>query len=487
MNHDDPLRNEESLDPDDWQSLRQLGHQMVDDMLNFLQRLPNEPVWRKVSQEARDGLSQALPAEAEGIQKSYGDFLKFVLPYYKGNIHPRFWGWVEGGGTPFGMLGEMLAAAMNPNLAIGDHGAVYVEKQVIEWCKQMMGFPPTSSGILVSGGSMANLTALTVARNSIMDMRKKGVRSVRGMLTLYCSAETHSSIQKSVETLGLGSEALRKIPVNSRYEIDMPKLVSAIAQDREAGHTPFCVIGNVGTVNTGAIDPIQDLLELCRKEKLWLHIDGAFGALAVLTDEYKPALKGMNEADSIAFDLHKWMYMQYGVGCVLIRNAELHRSAFSITPEYLTKHSRGLGAGPEAFGNLGIELSHGFRGLKVWLSIKEHGIDKYRRIIMQNILQARYLAEKIKNEARLELVAPVPMNLVCFRFVSNGVGLERLNELNKEILMELHERGIAVPTYTTLNGVYAIRVAITNHRSQKKDFDVLVREVIGIGEELLKN
>ncbi len=478
---------EESLDPQDWDTLRALGHRMVDDMLNYLQTVRDRPVWQPIPDQVKDHLKQPLPIEPQGTEEAYRDFVENVLPYPIGNIHPRFWGWVIGTGTPFGALAEMLAATMNPNLGGGDHAANYVERQVLDWCKEMLGFPLEASGILVSGGSMANLVGLAVARNACagFDIRKHGLQATPRRLIFYGSTEMHSSIEKAIELMGLGSESLRQIPVNADYEIDRSALEKAIADDRAAGHQPMALIGNAGTVNTGAIDDLDALADIAQREQLWYHIDGAFGALAAVSSELRPILKGMERADSIAFDLHKWMYMPIEVGCTLVRNEEAHRRTFSLTPDYLSHFERGVAGGSRWFNEYGLQLTRGFRALKVWLSIKEHGIARYGRAIQQNVDQAHYLAELIDRTPELERLAPAPLNIVCFRYKADGLDEAALNALNQEVLMRLHEQGIAVPTYTMLDGRFAIRVAHTNHRTRREDFDVLVREVVRLGDELL--
>ncbi len=481
-----PPSSEFSLDPDDWDTLRHLGHQMVDDMMDHLQNIRREPSWRAIPEETKRSLKDGIPQEPQDVTKIYEEFKEHILPYPSGNIHPRFWAWVQGTGTPFGMLAEMLAAGMNPNTAIGEHSAMYVEQQVIGWCKEMMNFPKDSSGILVSGGSMANITALMVARNSRAgtDIRKEGVQGAKGRMTFYCSTETHSCVEKAVEVMGIGSNYLRKVGVDGDFRIRTDELVSSIQSDLAAGNIPIAVIGNAGTVNTGAIDPLDDLVEISRRYGLWFHIDGAFGALAKMVPGYSDRLKAIEHADSVAFDLHKWMYMPFEVGCVLIKDAGAHRKAFASETNYLMNHERGLAAGPEPMGNYGLELSRGFKALKVWMSIKEHGMKRYAAAIEKNIAQAFYLGELVEREEKLELLAPVSMNLVCFRYNRRGLSLDQLNRVNKEIVMSLQEQGIASPSSTILGGRYAIRVANTNHRSRKEDFDVLVREVVRIGDGL---
>ena len=483
---DDTSSAEQSLDPTDWEELRRLGHRMVDDMLNYLQTVRERPAWQPLSKEAVTNLHQPLPQSPQDMQAVYDDFLANVLPFNKNNIHPRFWSWVEGGGTPFGMLADMLASGMNPNLAIGDHAPVYVENQVLDWCKEIFGFPHTAGGILTSGASMANITALVVARNQILPplIKQKGVRAAPGQLLIYGSSETHNCLLKGAVVIGIGSENFRKVPVGDDYRIRIDLLRQMIREDRAAGHLPFCIVGNAGTVNTGAIDDLAGLAEIARNEKLWFHIDGAFGAVPKLLPEFSGQLRGLEAADSLSFDFHKWFYMNYEVGVVLIRDAAAHRDAFSSPASYLTSHDRGLAGGPEPLSNYGMELSRGFRALKVWMLLKQNGIQKYEHLVRRNITQAQYLGTLIAQTPGLELLAPVSLNIVCYRYNPSGLDNNVLNALNKELLQRIQEQGIATPSYTVLNGRYAIRVAITNHRSTRKDFEILVEASARLGREI---
>ena len=485
------LENEETLDPAnqaEWLAMRQLGHNMVDEMFDYLQTTHERPVWQPITEGVISEFKKPLPTEPQAAENIHAEFTKNILPYNKGNVSPRFWSWVEGGGTPLGMLADMLASGMNPNVTIGDHAAMYVDTQVIEWSKEMFGFSKSATGMLLSGGSLANITGIMVARNAFQEkMRKNGLQNMEKPMVLYTSTETHSCVQKAAEACGLGSNAVRKIGVDSDYRMKITDLKQQIEADKAAGFAPFCIVGNAGTVNTGAIDPLDEILEICKAENLWFHVDGAFGASAKLVDEYKEALKAIEEADSLAFDFHKWFYVNYEVGCILIKNPEKHRNAFVMQPKYLLAHERGLAGGPDPVTHYGMELSRGFKALKVWMSLKEHGIEKYSRLIRQNIAQAFYLEDLVSKTPQLEMLAPVTMNIVCFRFNPQNVESEALNAINKEILMQLHEQGIAAPSYTILNGCYAIRCAITNHRSRKSDFEALVKGVLEIGEGLMMN
>lgn len=474
-----------SLDPTDqtgWEQLRDLGHSMVDQIFDHLQTRREQHVWQRIPAERRTELEQEPPPhKGEGIASAYATFLRDVLPYGIGNTHPRFWGWVMGSGTPEGVLAEMLAAGMNPNVGGFDDSATLVEEQVVRWMAKLMGMPDSASGLLLSGGTMANLIGLAVGRyaNAGFDVRSEGVRNGPEM-RVYCSTEVHSWLKKAMELMGMGRSALHVIGTNSRYQIKIDELRQAIAADRRAGLKPICVVATAGTVNTGAIDDLPAIADLCRKEEVWFHVDGAFGALAFWSDRLRDRVQGLDRVDSLAFDLHKWGYMPYDIGCVLVRDAQMHKAAFATGASYLTAMERGPAAGGIRFADRGVELSRGFRALKAWMSLKSLGIDRITAAIEQNVEQAQYLATRVNQSEELELAAEVPLNIVCFRFA------KARDEENREILMRLQESGIAVPSGTVLQGRFAIRVAISNHRSRKEDFDLLVETVLRIGREVMK-
>ncbi|MFL5383175.1 MAG: pyridoxal phosphate-dependent decarboxylase family protein [Longimicrobiaceae bacterium] len=476
-----------TLDPPDWDAFRALAHRMVDDTVAHLASLRDQPAWRPMPDDVRGSFAEPLPLEGVGDAAAYEAFAERVRPYPNGNLHPRFWGWVQGTGTPLAMMAEMLAAALNPHLAGFNQAPKLVEEQVIAWLAEMMGFPAASTGVLVAGGTMANVLGLAVARHARagFDLRAEGLQGARPRMLLYGSSETHGWVKKAAELLGLGSTAFRAIPVDAADRVDVEAMRAAIRADRAAGHHPFCAIGTAGTVNTGATDDLRALAALCREEGLWFHVDGAFGALVRLSDELAPIVAGMEEADSIGFDLHKWMYLPFEAACVLVRDGEVHRDAFSIRASYLSMGERGLTAGGIPFADLGIDLTRNFKALKVWMSLRAHGVRTYARLIEQNVAHALHLAALVEADPSLELLAPVALNVVCFRYAPEGASEARLDALNQEILLRLQERGIATPSGTTVRGRFAIRVANVNHRSRREDFELLARSVVELGRELL--
>ncbi|KCZ45713.1 MULTISPECIES: pyridoxal-dependent decarboxylase [unclassified Hyphomonas] len=467
---------QESLDPENWDEFRAQARHMLDAAIDRLQDARQGRVWTELPGEIKDTLKAPLPREGWGVPDVMGR-MEALLPYGAGNTNPRFFGWVHGSGTPANLLAEIAASAMNANVGGRDHGAIYVEKQVVAWCRELFEFPETASGIVVSGTSIATIIAVKVARDARLNFhsRKEGICG-HGLVG-YTSTETHSCVARAFDLLGLGTDALRKIPANDRFEIDMDALKAAIATDREAGLTPFIVIGTAGTVNVGAIDPLEELADLAAEESMWFHIDGAFGSLGVLSDRVKGRLTGVKRADSLAFDFHKWLHVNYDAGFALIRDEKLHRAAFTDRPDYLTAKARGLAGGNPWPVEYGPELSRGFRALKVWAQIAEFGTDRLGRMIERNCYQASYLGEQVEKTPGLELLAPVALNICCFRYTEPGLSDAVLDAMNDEIVIQLQEQGSAAPSTTRLKGRLAIRVNITNHRTARADLDILLDEV----------
>ncbi|TMV12772.1 pyridoxal phosphate-dependent decarboxylase family protein [Arenibacterium halophilum] len=473
-----------TLDPSDWDALRARAHTMLDAALEEMQRKPGGPVWQEPPEALKALFDRDLPVEGLGPDVVSQD-MQALLPHGVGNTHPRFFGWVHGSGTPAGVVAEIAAAAMNANLGGRDHGAIYVEKQVMRWCRELFGFPEGSSGLIVSGTSMATIIALKAARDRALGFasRTEGVGAAR--LVGYTSTQTHACVARAFDMLGLGSDALRRVPVNAAYEIDTTALADAIARDRAEGLTPFAIIGTAGSVDLGAIDDLAALARIAAREDLWFHVDGAFGALAVLSEQLRPRLAGMERADSLAFDFHKWMHVNYDAGFVLIRSEEAHRRAFSDRPGYLQGATRGLAAGNPWPVEYGPELSRGFRALKVWAQIAEFGTARFGALIDRNCAQAAYLADAVRADPALELMAPVALNICCFRYLAPEAMAAEQDHLTEELVIALHLRGTAAPSTTTINGQKAIRVNITNHRTGFADLDLFLEEVRAVAADLI--
>ncbi|KRB29471.1 amino acid decarboxylase [Mesorhizobium sp. Root695] len=475
---------EETLDPLDWADVQALSHQVIDDAVDYLRDVGDRPVWREMPADVREVFAAPLPRSPAPLAAVYGEVSRTVMSYPMGNIHPRFWSWYMGSSNFTGALGDFLAAIQGSNLGGGNHAAGLMDSQVVNWCKQMLGFPASASGTLVSGGSMANLIGLTVARNTKagIDVREHGVAAIEKPLRFYGSDQIHSCHRKAMEALGLGNRALRRIATDAGLRIDINALRAAIAEDRAAGFKPACVIGNAGTVNTGAIDDLRTLAKLAHEEDLWFHVDGCIGALIAIAPENAHRVAGIEWADSVALDPHKWLHAPFEVGCALVRDAAAHRRTFAVTPEYLESTPRGLASG-EWLHDYGLQTSRGFRALKVWMALKQHGVDKFGRLIDQNIAQALYLAGLIEAEPDLELAALPTINIVCFRY-QPGLAGEALKALNTEIMLRLQEQGIAALSDTTVHGEHWLRVAITNHRTRRGDLDLLVGETMRLGREI---
>ncbi len=453
---------------------------MVDDMLDSQRTVRDRAPWRPVPPETKIRLDEPIPFQGTPLDQVYDQFTQDILPYPTGNAHPRFWGWVMGNGTPTGMLAEMLAAGMNPHLAGYDQSAAIIERKVVSWFAELMGYPASASGVLVSGGTAANLNGLLAARvaKAGWDIREHGLQG-GPPLVVYGSTETHSWVKKACDIMGHGRQGFRAIAVDRDFRIDLAACRKAIESDLEVGNRPIAIVGNAGTVGTAAVDDLAGLRALADEYDLWLHIDGAFGSMAAITPS-RHLVVGQEFADSIAFDLHKWGYMPYEVGVILTRNNDALTNTFRApagSAAYLASDTKGASTDTTFFADRGLELSRGFRALKVWMSLKEQGVDRIGAAIQKNIELAHYLGALVEQEPTLELLAPVSMNIVCFRCRTDIPDIQ-LDAFNRELLTELQLRGIAVPSHTIVNGQFAIRVCVANHRSEREDFDAFIEGVL---------
>ncbi len=469
---------EQSLDPKDWAELRAQAHRMLDDILDFTQGLRDRPVWQPVPRTVREHFCAPFPRGPQDLESVHREFLDFILPFGGGNAHPGFMGWVQGGGTVEGMLADMLAAGLNANLGGRDQAPLEVERQIVHWVQDLFGFPSTASGLFVTGTSIANLLAVLVARAARLglEVRREGLGARAGKLRAYASTGAHGCIAQAMDLAGFGTEALRLIAVDDHFRIDGAALKAAIARDRADGLEPFLVVGSAGTVDTGAVDDLTLLADVAAAEKMWFHIDGAYGALGMLSPEIAPLLKGLERADSIAFDFHKWGQVPYDAGFLIVRDGTLHYDTFAAPAAYLRREARGLAGGSPWPCDFGPDLSRGFRALKTWFTLKVHGGDAVGATIAKSCALARHLERRIRAEPELELLAPAQLNIVCFRFRAPDA-----DRVNAGIVADLQESGIAAPSATTINGKFAIRAALFNHRTEQRDVDAMLDAVLRFG------
>ncbi len=470
-----------TLDPDDWDGFRHLAHRVVDDMVDRLEHRRDEPVWQPMPDEVRDAFTTPLPRTGVGAEAAYESVLQRVAPYTMGNDHARFWGWYMGAGHPVGNLADLVASVLNPNMGGGDHAPIALEQQVVRWCAEAVGYPRGSSGLLVSGASEANLVGLAVARSARLgpQVRTDGLAGL-GPVAVYASEEVHSCHRKSCELLGLGAAALRALPVLDDLTLDVTALQAAVTADRAAGITPLAVVATVGTINTGAVDDLQAVADLAEREGLWFHVDGAIGGFLGLSGR-ADLVRGIERADSLALDLHKWMQAPIDAGLVLVRDETAHRATFSVVPAYLAHATRGLAASEVWFHEYGIDLTRGFRALRVWMAFVAHGADAFGALMDQTMGQARRLAALVDQDPDLERLAPVGCDIVCLRYAPAAVDPDRLDAVNRELVVRVQESGAAVVSETVLRGQVAVRVAIGNHRTRDDDIDLLVDTLLRLG------
>jgi glutamate/tyrosine decarboxylase-like PLP-dependent enzyme len=372
------------------------------------------------------------------------------------------------------MLAEMLAAGLNANCGGRDHAPIAVERQVIRWAAEMLGFPTNASGLIVSGTSIAYFVAVLTARTAAAgaDVREHGTGPTR--LVAYASEAAHMCVSRALDMTGIGSAALRTIPCDEAGRIETSRLPALVAADRSAGLRPFLVVGTAGTVDAGAVDDLVEIAACCRDAGLWFHVDAAFGALAMLSPRLAPLLAGIERADSVAFDFHKWGQVPYDAGCIVVRDAQAHRAAFAGDAAYLRPAQRGLAAGEPWPVDLGPELSRGFRALKVWMTLKTYGANRLGGVVERCCDLARRLEVTIRCTPELELAMPVALNIVCFRV--RGCG----DDAYDTIAANLQTSGRTVLSTTTIRGRRVLRAAIVNHRTAEADVDAIVTDALAV-------
>ncbi len=464
-----PLGNH--LDPKDWAAFRAAAHDVLDHCIDRIAGASDHP-WQPVPADVAAGY--AIEGEALGEIEVARRMVADVLPYGTGNTHPRFFGWVHGTGLASGLISEMVAATLNSNCGGRDHGAIYMERAVIDWSKSVFGYPDDASGVLVAGTSQATVIALSAARLRVLPKARRLGNTAH--LVAYAGAGVHNATRKAIELIGVGADNLRLIPQDENG-IDLTALRARIKQDRADGLVPFAIIGTAGSVDRGGFDDLNGLADMARDLDLWLHIDGAFGAwLAIADAPWNDLVNGMDRADSIACDFHKWMYVQYECGMVLIRNGAEHRAAFAARPAYLEGQSRGLAGGDPWYCDYGIDLSRGNRGLKVWTALMTYGHEGLGRAISDNCRLAAVMGQKVEQSAHMHLTAPVVSNLCVFTADARLDGAAQ-SALNKKIAQDLQIAGIAVFSTTDVAGVTCLRAAITNHRTTVQDVEIAINAV----------
>jgi len=467
----------------DWEwdavELRRHGYRVVDLVVGHLTTLPDRPVFRPYPRElAAARLSAPLPEQGRPAGELLDEIATTVLPWPLGNGHPRWAGWVNGPPSPVAVLADALAAAMNPSVAGGNHAATYVEKQAVRWLGELLGLPGWG-GLLVSGGSAATVHALAAARHRATGgtVRETGLDQATAPLTVYASDQAHSAVAKAVELLGLGAAALRVLPADRDRRLPVDALAAALATDRERGARPMAVVASAGTVNTGAIDPLAAVVDVCAAGGVWLHVDGAYGAPAVLDPRYAAELAPMAAADSLAVDAHKWLAVPYEAGAVLVRDEEGLRATFSRVPAYLREDSEPDGVSwLPWFSEYGTQQTRGFRALKVWAALAHHGRAGYAATIGRDLDLAERLAARVEAAPELTLTSR-GLSVVTFRHVRPGVPAAELDRLNREVLRRVQLGGEAFLTGTELDGAFVLRACITNPRMRPGDTDRIVAAV----------
>ncbi|MEM8616441.1 MAG: pyridoxal-dependent decarboxylase [Pseudomonadota bacterium] len=479
-----PAMDETNLDPEDWAAFRDGAHRLLDEALDRMAQYREGPVWQDPGPLQRT-FTSALPREGRALEP----LIDQLITSHKGgigNTHPRFFGWVHGAGTPLGLLSAMATATVNANCGGRDHLSTRLERQIIDWMRSLFGFPQTTQGLLVSGTSMASIIALKAARDRALGFTPAADGVGAHTLVAYTSHEAHSCVARAFDLLGLGTNALRKIPVTPDFKLDTAALREAIDADRAAGLQPFAVIASAGTVNTGAIDPLDDIADVAAENALWLHVDGAFGACLQFSQQLAPRLRGIERAASLAFDFHKWLHVTYDAGCVLVRDGDAQLRAFSKRPDYLQGTETGPAAGFPWAVDLGPELSRTDRALKVWTHLQYFGTRRLGQQIEQNVAQIHALADCIDHEPALERLAPASLNICCFRYRLLGQTEEAHNAFNLKLIRQLQSGGIALPSDTRIGGNVAIRVNLTNHRTTQKDLDLFLAEVLKQGHAMVR-
>jgi aromatic-L-amino-acid/L-tryptophan decarboxylase len=470
----------------DLDGFRLAGHALIDAVADHLEALPGEPVWQPLPDDLRAALLELpLPDEPTGLDALTGTMTRDVLPHAMGNGHPAFFGWVNSPPALAGVLASLTAAAMNPSVVSGDHADVHLERAVVRWLAELVGYPHApGAGLLTSGASAATIVCLAGARGRAAaatghDLRADGLAGGPRLIA-YVPSEAHSCVPRALELLGLGTGSIRTVPLPGG-RLDADALRRTIAADRAAGATPALLVGSAGTVNTGAIDPLEALADVATAEELWFHVDGAYGAFGVLDPALAARYRGMERADSLTLDPHKWLGVPVDAGCALVRRADDLRDAFSVVPPYLRQ---GAGAEVGTFAEYGLEQTRPFRALKTWATIAARGRSGIADQIARANALARELALLVEHEPALELAATPETSIVAFRARPPGCAPERLEAINRALPEAVQERGRAFVTGTVYDGHETLRACILHPGTTDADLATLVAEVVAAAGEL---
>ena len=465
-----------------------LGMLAVEMAAEYLDELPARPVFGPMTPAERERLlEQPLPEYGMTPEAIFDFFEQHILPHAMGNQHPRFAAWVNSAAAPIGMLAEFLAAVMNPSAAGGDHAAIYLEHCTVRWLMELIGFPVEgSTGLLVGGGSVASLYCLAVARQWAGDIqgwnvRTEGLQGDHRPLTLYLSEEGHSCLRKASQLLGLGEP--RRVGVDARFKLDVSALRDTVRADRKAGLHPFCVVASAGTVNTGAVDPLDALADFCTEEGLWLHVDGAYGAFGILDPNVSHLYTGLSRADSVALDPHKWLATPIECSCAIVREGPLMHQTFSLVPPYLqTEPDRGFGGLPW-FSEYGFQQTRHFNALKLAWVIQQAGRTGLVAHVSRHNALAQYMARLIDAAPDMERMAPVELSIVCFRYVPQTLrdDDEELSALNQQIMEEVQVDGEAFVNGTVLHGRFVLRCCALHYALTEQDMVAILEAVRRVG------
>jgi aromatic-L-amino-acid decarboxylase len=474
--------------------MRKLAMGVNDLVVQYLSHISTLPVFPETSggQTSRQ-LGTDLPVEAQSVEQLLED-CRAILDGSRHNGHPRFFGYVASPATPPGAFADLIASAVNVNVTSWRSGpaATEVERAVVRWLGALIGYNDNSHGLLTSGGSMANLTALLIAHRtkSETDIAQKGMSNSVAPMTVYASDQIHMSIPKAADILGLGREQVRLIESDSNFRLNIRLLRERIVADRQHGLKPFCVVASSGTVNTGAIDPLNEVADVAKEFRLWFHVDGAYGALGALDESKRPLFEGLARADSVSLDPHKWLYVPLDAGCLLFRDEATARAAFSFDEaDYIKVHEQDEQES-FAFWNYGPELSRRFRALKIWVTLRYYGVRRIAAAISEDIALAAYLAECVERAEDFELLAPVELSICCFRYLPASLRIQieqsdaRLDELNSRVMNSIQRGGQAYVSSATLGGKFALRACITNFRTTRADIDATLEIIREAGRQV---